>query len=598
MKDEEMRSQGAAGRRAEAREASSQGAAGQRMEARKRRNRRAEARKVRNQSRVDWRMERPEQGRSRRCARPLLAALAALMGCMLLLTGCHGSRGLDAFVMPESFDMAAEHEITFWAKNDTNKTQTAIYEQAITDFEKLYPNIHVNLRLYTDYGKIYNDVITNIATHTTPNVCITYPDHIATYLTGVNQVVPLEELFGDERYGLGGSEVKYDSPGKDEIIPQYLEECAFGGHYYAIPYMRSTESCYINKTYVEKLGFQLPDALTWDFVWEVSEAAMAMDGEGNFLVNGQKVLIPFIYKSTDNMMIQQIRQKGIGYSTEEGEILLFSDATKELLETIAEHTRTGAFSTFKVSSYPANFLNAGQCIFAIDSTAGATWMGCDAPLIDISPDKLVEFETEVLPIPQFDPANPQMISQGPSVCVFNKEDPQEVLASWLFAQYLLTDEVQIAYAQTEGYVPVTTKARQSQAYQDYLSRSGEDNALHYDVKIKATKLLLENVDHTFVTPVFNGSASLRDAAGQLIEETVKSIRRSQTVDDAYYGKLYEDLNARYHLDQLSRQDGSTQKEKADLGPLPRPAILLLAGLAVAWALMLFYVIFEKTKQRK
>ena len=598
MKDEEMRRQGAAGRRAEAREASSQGAAGQRMEARKRRNRRAEARKVRNQSRVDWRMERPEQGRSRRCARPLLAALAALMGCMLLLTGCHGSRGLDAFVMPESFDMAAEHEITFWAKNDTNKTQTAIYEQAIADFEKLYPNIHVNLRLYTDYGKIYNDVITNIATHTTPNVCITYPDHIATYLTGVNQVVPLEELFGDERYGLGGSEVKYDSPGKDEIIPQYLEECAFGGHYYAIPYMRSTESCYINKTYVEKLGFQLPDALTWDFVWEVSEAAMAMDGEGNFLVNGQKVLIPFIYKSTDNMMIQQIRQKGIGYSTEEGEILLFSDATKELLETIAEHTRTGAFSTFKVSSYPANFLNAGQCIFAIDSTAGATWMGCEAPLIDISPDKLVEFETEVLPIPQFDPANPQMISQGPSVCVFNKEDPQEVLASWLFAQYLLTDEVQIAYAQTEGYVPVTTKARQSQAYQDYLSRSGEDNALHYDVKIKATKLLLENVDHTFVTPVFNGSASLRDAAGQLIEETVKSIRRSQTVDDAYYGKLYEDLNARYHLDQLSRQDGSAQKEKADLGPLPRPAILLLAGLAVAWALMLFYVLFEKTKQRK
>ncbi len=598
MKDEEMRSQGAAGRRAEAREASSQGAAGQRMETRKRRNRRAEARKVRNQSRVDWRMERPEQGRSRRCARPLLAALAALMGCMLLLTGCHGSRGLDAFVMPESFDMAAEHEITFWAKNDTNKTQTAIYEQAIADFEKLYPNIHVNLRLYTDYGKIYNDVITNIATHTTPNVCITYPDHIATYLTGVNQVVPLEELFGDERYGLGGSEVKYDSPGKDEIIPQYLEECAFGGHYYAIPYMRSTESCYINKTYVEKLGFQMPDALTWDFVWEVSEAAMAMDGEGNFLVNGQKVLIPFIYKSTDNMMIQQIRQKGIGYSTEEGEILLFSDATKELLETIAEHTRTGAFSTFKVSSYPANFLNAGQCIFAIDSTAGATWMGCDAPLIDISPDKLVEFETEVLPIPQFDPANPQMISQGPSVCVFNKEDPQEVLASWLFAQYLLTDEVQIAYAQTEGYVPVTTKARQSQAYQDYLSRSGEDNALHYDVKIKATKLLLENVDHTFVTPVFNGSASLRDAAGQLIEETVKSIRRSQTVDDAYYGKLYEDLNARYHLDQLSRQDGSAQKEKADLGPLPRPAILLLSGLAVAWALMLFYVLFEKTKQRK
>ena len=539
-----------------------------------------------------------EEKRSHSAKGPFLPLLAALMGCVFLLTGCHGSKGLDAFAIPESFDAGREHEITFWAKNDTNKTQTAIYEQAIADFQELYPNIRVNLRLYTDYGKIYNDVITNIATNTTPNVCITYPDHIATYLTGVNQVVPLEGLFDDDRYGLGGSEVRFDAPSREEIIPQFLEECAFGGHYYAIPYMRSTESCYINKTYVEKLGYELPDTLTWDFVWEVSEAAMAMDEEGNYLVNGQDVMIPFIYKSTDNMMIQQIRQKGAGYSTEEGEILLFSDDTKELLETIAAHTRTGAFSTFKISSYPANFLNAGQCIFAIDSTAGATWMGSDAPLIDISADKLVEFETEVMAIPQFDTSNPQMISQGPSVCVFNKEDPQEVLASWLFTQYLLTNEVQIAYAETEGYVPVTSRAQESPEYQEYLADCGEDNALHYEVKIKATKLLLENVDHTFVTPVFNGSASLRDAAGQLIEETVKSIRRSQTVDDAYYEKLYSDMASRHHLDQLEQQQGSSKEGKSDLGPLPGPAVLLLSALAGAWALMLAYIVFYRAKKKE
>ena len=59
-------------------------------------------------------------------------------------------------------------------------------------------------------------------------------------------------------------------------------------------------------------------------------------------------------------------------------------------------------------------------------------------------------------IPQFDVSAPKMISQGPSVCIFNKTDPGEVLASWLFAQYLLTNDVQIAYSETEGYVPVTT----------------------------------------------------------------------------------------------------------------------------------------------
>ena len=526
----------------------------------------------------------------------ILAALLALLLLCLPLGGCHGTRGLNAFAVPESFDETRDYEITFWAKNDTNKAQTAIYENAIASFEALYPNIHVTLRLYTDYGKIYNDVITNIATGTTPNVCITYPDHIATYLTGSNTVVPLDELFADEQYGLGGSALRYDGPTPDEMVPQFLAECAIGGVHYVIPYMRSTEACYVNKTYVEALGYELPDVLTWDFVWEVSEAALAQDADGNYLVNGQKVLIPFIYKSTDNMMIQMLRQQGAGYSTQDGDILLFNDDTASLLTTIAQHAQSGAFSIFKISSYPANFLNAGQCIFAVDSTAGATWMGSGAPLLDISPDKLVQFETAVLPIPQFDPGHPSMISQGPSVCVFNKADPQEVLASWLFAQYLLTNDVQIAYSQTEGYVPVTQKAQQSAEYQDYLARAGEDGDLHYSVKLQAAQLLLDNVDSTFTTPVFNGSASLRDAAGQLIENTCKSVRRGQTVDDAYLDTLYRDVISLYRLDQLST-GGAATAGKADLGPLPPTAVALLTALAVAWTLIALYAVITAVKEK-
>ncbi len=527
-----------------------------------------------------------------------LMLLLLVLGCLFTLSGCHGSKGMEAFAIPEEFDTSKEYEVTFWAKNDTNKTQTAIYEQAIADFEALYPNINVNLRLYTDYGKIYNDVITNIATNTTPNVCITYPDHIATYLEGINLVVPLEGLFVNEKYGLGGSEVRFDAPTQEEIIPQFLEECAFDGHYYAIPYMRSTEACYINKTYVEALGFALPDKLTWDFIWEVSEAAMAQDAEGHFIVNGQKVMIPFIYKSTDNMMIQMLKQKGAGYSTEEGEMLLFNDTTKELLYTISKHARTKAFSTFKISSYPANFLNAGQCVFAVDSTAGATWMGSDAPLCDIAEDKIVDFETVVMPVPQFDTENPQMISQGPSMCIFNKEDSQEVLASWLFAQYMLTNEVQIAYAETEGYVPVTGKAQESAEYQDYLSRCGEDNDMYYDIKIQASQLLLDNIDHTFVTPVFNGSTSLRDAAGQLIENTVKSVRRNQTIDDAYFEDLYRDMTSLYRLDQLNGHGGSLSSEKAELGPLPTESVVLLVTLAVVWAGIVAYAVLQVLKNKR
>jgi multiple sugar transport system substrate-binding protein len=187
-----------------------------------------------------------------------------------------------------------------------------------------------------------------------------------------------------------------------------------------------------------------------------------------------------------------------------------------------------------------------------------------------------------------------MISQGPSVCVFNKQDPQEVLVSWLFAQYLLTNEVQIPYSQTEGYVPVTSKAQQSDVYQDYLSRAGEDNELYYDVKIAASKLLLNNTQNTFVTPVFNGSVSLRNAAGQMIENVTKSMRRNQTVDDAFMEKLEGDITALYRLNEAR---GSAAEAK-DLGPLPTGARVLLGAIAAVWVGIIAYVGYGYTKEKK
>ncbi len=516
-------------------------------------------------------------------------ALAAIL-LLLLLSGCHGRQERAGFTVPDHFDDTTPVEIVFWAKNDTNKDQVAVYQQAVDGFQKLYPNVTVNIRLYTDYNRIYNDVITNISTNTTPNVCITYPDHIATYLTGSNTVASLDDLMKDARFGLGGSELRFDGPTEQEIVPEFLQECLLNGKTYAMPYMRSTEALYINSDMVEKLGYEVPDIPTWDFVWEVSEKAMETDADGMFKANGQKVMIPFIYKSTDNMMISMLKQLGAPYSTENGEILIFNDTTRKLLEEIYRHGKSRAFSTFGISSYPGNFLNAGQCIFAVDSTAGASWMGSSAPLLDIHKESVVDFKTAVRPIPQFDPEHPKMISQGPSICIFSKENDQEVLASWLFVQYLLTNEIQLGYAHTEGYLPVTLKARQSPEYRDYLSRKGEDNKLHYDVKIEASELLMNHIADTFVTPVFNGSASLRSAAGQLIENTVKNARRKQPMDDAAVQKLYSEVESLYRLDQLDGNHGPQE--------IPTGSRVLLWSIVGIWVLIGSYKFWKTLKAKK
>jgi len=517
----------------------------------------------------------------------LTVCLALLVPACLCLVSCHSKSYSSEFVIPESFDESRTYEITFWAKNDSNTVQRQIYLDAIAEFEKIYPNIKVKYKPYGDYGAIYRDVITNISTGTTPNVCIAYPDHIATYMTGDNIVAPLDGLVNNEKYGLGGSEIKFDSVAKDEIVERFFDEGKIGGVQYALPFMRSSEACYVNRDLVEKLGYTVPDVLTWDFVWEVSEAAMAKNADGTYKINGQTTMIPIIYKSTDNMMISMLKQKGGKYSAENGKIEIFNDTTRQILLEVAQHAESRAFSTFKISSYPGNYFNAEQCIFAIDSTAGATWIGSDAPNIDIDESEMRRFETVVRPIPQYDPENPQMISQGPSVCIFNKEDEQEVLASWIFTQYLLTNDVQIAYAETEGYVPVTERAGQSQEYLDYMSRAGEDTDLYYKVKIDAARIVLDNVEGTFVTPVFNGSADLRDAAGQLIEEVAKEARRTdREIDNEFIDDLYYRISTLYHL----RQTGE--------GPLPVGSVVLLVSIAVIWAGILTYLIIGCVKKKK
>lgn len=531
----------------------------------------------------------------------VITFILLVLFCSIILSGCHGqkvshkeSEG-NSPVSFTDFDETKTYNITFWAKNDTNIEQTKIYEKAIADFKLLYPNITISYKPYTDYRRIYNDVITNIATDTTPNVCITYPDHIATYLTGKDTVAPLDGLMSDKEYGLGGEKLKFESPAKEEFIKKFLDEGKLSGKQYALPFMRSTEACYINKTFVEKLGYTIPETLTWDFIFEVSEATTAKDSSGNYLVNGQKVMIPFIYKSTDNMMIQMLSQLDAGYSKSNGEILIFNDKTKQLLSEISIHAKSRAFSTFKISSYPANFLNAGQCIFAIDSTAGATWMGKDAPNCDISEENIIDFETVIKPIPQYDVNNPKMISQGPSVCIFNKQDKGEVMAAWLFTQYLMTNEVQIPYSQTEGYLPVTRKAQDSPEYKEYLSREGTDNSLHYGIKIKAAKLLMENTENTFVTPVFNGSADLRSAAGEMIEIVTKDVRRGKTVDDEYIDGVFDNVRSLYRLDSII--PGSSTPAKEDFGPLPAESKALIICICLTWTGIGIYVFTSKKRKK-
>lgn len=80
----------------------------------------------------------------------------------------------------------------------------------------------------------------------------------------------------------------------------------------------------------------------------------------------------------------------------------------------------------------------------------------------------------------------------------------------------------------------------------------------------------------------------------MIENVTKSVKRKETIDDAYLEGLFEDMTSLYRLNQSS----AASRSRTELGELPATAVLLLSALAAAWALILLYLAYGAVKKRK
>ena len=146
---------------------------------------------------------------------------------------------------------------------------------------------------------------------------------------------------------------------------------------------------------------------------------------------------------------------------------------------------------------------------SIGSSAGATHQAPDAV------NGEYPFEVGIAPIPQVNPEDPKVISQGPSVCIFQQENEQEVYASWLFVKFLTTDiEFQASFSEASGYVPVIKSVNEDELYQEFLA---EASGFKTGIAAYSAKVCLEQESAYYVSPAFNGSSKARDEVGLLMQ---------------------------------------------------------------------------------
>lgn len=461
----------------------------------------------------------------------ILLVVTLIAGVSTTLTSCGGNNGpAPDFVMPEGGYTGEKVTITFYHSMGQNLEK--ILQQAVADFNKLYPNITVVPKKFDSYDVIHEKIGKEVTVGAQPSMTICYPDHVATY-NAAGAVQTLDTLISSTATATRGDgsteQIGFTQAQIDDFITAYWEEGkAFpDGKTYTLPGYKSTELLYYNKTYFKKNHLEVPT--TWKEMEDLCKKIKAEDPDA-------ANIIPLGYDSEANLFITLCEQYGSDYTSATGDNFLFDNAkNKEFVQMLCDWYDQGLFVTGELSGgftsdyFTGESKTATRCIMCIGSSGGATYQRPKNATGDDGETEY-EFEVGIAPIPKVNEDDQlKVISQGPSICIFKKANPNEVLASYLFAKFLATDYTfQGGISSTNGYVPVIKSIQQDPGYGAWLA-TGTNTA---NLEGYAARVTFEIQDALYTSPVFWGSAEARTQVGQII---IDALSKKDSID-----KLFSD----------------------------------------------------------
>lgn len=441
--------------------------------------------------------------------------IALLLVCVLALgmvamTGCSSNGGKTKaeanFEVPEGGYDGQPVTITFYHTMGTNlKTVLDAY---IAEFNKLYPNITVETSSIGGYDDLRDQISTEITVGNQPNIAYCYSDHVALYNLAY-AVTTLDNLI-DSKIEVtradGTTEILglTDEQKSDFIAGYYEEGSQFGdGLMYTMPFSKSTEVLYYNKTFFDANNLTVPT--TWEEMEAVCAKIKEIDPES----------IPLGYDSEANWFINMCEQYDSDYTSATGNHYTFDNETnRNFVKMFREWYNKGYLTTQTLyGAYTSGLFTAltgTRSYMSIGSSAGATYQRPAA-----NADGTYPFEVGIAMIPQVSMDNQKVISQGPSICIFQKDNPQEVIASWLFVKFLTTSvEFQAEFSMASGYVPVLKSVAENPIYAEHLAKA--DGGKY--VSALSAKVCIEQESAYYTSPAFNGSSTARDQVGTLLSK--------------------------------------------------------------------------------
>lgn len=340
-----------------------------------------------------------------------------------LMTGC-GSKN-NASSEEIVTEITEPVEISFWhaMSGDLEKT----LENLTNKFMEANPNIKVNLQNQSTYNDLQQKMTATLASpKDLPTLTQAYPHWMINAMQD-ELLVDLKPYIENETIG---------SENYNDMLEGFKTASEIDGKIYGMPFNKSTEVIWYNKTLFDELGLEVPTTFE-----EFAQVAKT--------ITEKKGIVGAGFDALNNFYTTYLKNKGVDFNSETD---VTSAESVEAANYYLDGIKEGYFRIAGTDMYLSGpFANETLGMY-VGSNAGESFVkqGVDG-----------KFEVGVAPYPA-----ESVMQQGTDLYMFSSATAEQRTAAFEFLKFLTSTENQITWGVETGYIPATHAAISSDEYKN------------------------------------------------------------------------------------------------------------------------------------
>lgn len=340
-----------------------------------------------------------------------------------LMTGC-GSKN-NASSEEIVTEITEPVEISFWhaMSGDLEKT----LENLTNKFMEANPNIKVNLQNQSTYNDLQQKMTATLASpKDLPTLTQAYPHWMINAMQD-ELLVDLKPYIENETIG---------SENYNDMLEGFKTASEIDGKIYGMPFNKSTEVIWYNKTLFDELGLEVPKTFE-----EFAQVAKT--------ITEKKGIVGAGFDALNNFYTTYLKNKGVDFNSETD---VTSAESVEAANYYLDGIKEGYFRIAGTDMYLSGPFAAEQLGMYVGSNAGESFVkqGVDG-----------KFEIGVAPYPA-----ESVMQQGTDLYMFSNATAEQRTAAFEFLKFLTSTENQITWGVETGYIPATHAAISSDEYKN------------------------------------------------------------------------------------------------------------------------------------